>query len=106
MNITITAPPSLTGSGAEDAARLNEWCKTLYLKLRQLLYTLDGENITGLDPAKLTRGTINTNEISLNGALTSLDGASFNLSTPDGTQYIKCEGGKIYISAERVITNG
>ena len=105
MNINITAPPDLTGNGAEDAARLNEWCRALYLKLRQLLYTLDGENITGLDPGKLTKGTLNTNEIALSGALTHLSGTDFSLFTPDGNQYIKCSDGKIYISAESVITN-
>ena len=105
MNINITAPPDLTGSGKEDAARLNEWCRALYMKLRQLLYMLDGENITGLDPAKLTKGRINTNEVTLSGALTKLSGTDFSLIMPDGGQYIKCEGGKLYISAESVITN-
>ena len=105
MNINITAPPDLTGDGREDAARLNVWCRALYMKLRQLLYTLDGENITGLDPAKLTNGTINTNEITLSGAMTTLSGTEFSLVMPDGGQYIKCEDGKIYISAESVITN-
>lgn len=105
MNINIQAPPTLTGSGTEDAARLNEWCRALYLKLRQLLYTLDGENITGFDPAKLTRGTINTNEITLSGAMTHLSGTDFSLVMPDGGQYIKCEDGKIYLSVESVITN-
>ncbi len=105
MNITIQSPPALTGSDHADIAALSEWCGMFFTRLKSVLYSLDGGNISSLPPEKLSKGTLNADMVGISGALVNITGDSFEIATADGTHYIRCSDGQLVISANS-ISNG
>ncbi len=87
MNITLTAPPLLTGDAENDVEKLNEWCMGFYSQLKRILYSLDTSNILELDASRLN-GTIPLGETTLQGVNVQISGDTFSISTPDGSQYL------------------
>lgn len=94
MNITLNAPPVLTGNDSYDIQSLNSWCRGFYMQLKRILYSLDTSNITELDASRLN-GTVSLGETTLNGVNVNIGGDTFSIVTPDGTQYLKLENGKL-----------
>lgn len=94
MNITLTAPPILTGDAQTDVQRLNDWCCGFYMQLKRILYSLDTSNIIELDASRLN-GTLSLGETTLEGVNVKIDGDTFSISTPDGSQYLTLSNGKL-----------
>lgn len=94
MNITLTAPPALTGDAQNDVIRLNNWCCGFYMQLKRILYSLDTSNITELDASRLN-GTLPLGETKLEGVNVKISGDEFSISTPDGSQYLTLSGGAL-----------
>ncbi|MBQ3125379.1 MAG: hypothetical protein IJC09_08170 [Clostridia bacterium] len=94
MNITLTAPPALTGDAQNDVIRLNNWCSGFYMQLKRILYSLDTSNITELDASRLN-GTLPLGETKLEGVNVKISGDEFSISTPDGSQYLTLSGGAL-----------
>lgn len=53
MNITMQAPPALTGDAKTDLENLNNWTRRFYSHLKRVLCCLDSENITELNVSKI-----------------------------------------------------
>lgn len=87
MNITIAAPPALTGETVKDLENLQEWCNAFYMHLKQVLYMLDSSNITELDADCLT-GSVSLEKTAFSGNGISISDNSFKLSSADGSQYL------------------
>ncbi len=94
MNITLTAPPNLTGDAQLDVSALKDWCDSFYLQLKRILYSLDTSNITELN-ASVLNGTIPLSSVSLSGTNVYLGNNYFSIATPDGAQYLKLENGAL-----------
>lgn len=94
MNITFTAPPQLTGSAEYDTALLNDWCRGFYMQIKRILYSLDTSNICELNATKIN-GTLSLDNSSVEGSNIKISGNEFSLTTPDGSEYIKLEDGKL-----------
>lgn len=94
MNITLTAPPALTGDAQTDVAKLNEWCLGFYLQMKRILYSLDTSNIVELDASRLN-GTFPLGVAKLEGVNVKISGDEFSIATPDGSQYLTLSGGKL-----------
>lgn len=94
MNITLTAPPALTGDAQNDVIRLNDWCCGFYMQLKRILYSLDTSNIIELDASRLN-GTLPLGETKLEGVNVKISGDEFSITTPDGSQYLTLSGGKL-----------
>lgn len=94
MNITVTAPPAISGRSGEDIENLHKWCVGLYLNLKRVLFTLGDVNITALDAAKLY-GEIDLSKTSLCGLNVNVTTDGLSLATPDGAQYLKLENGAL-----------
>lgn len=94
MNITLTAPPMLTGDAQTDVQRLNEWCCGFYMQLKRILYSLDTSNIIELDASRLN-GTLPLGEMTLKGNNVKISGDTFSITTPDKSQYLTLSNGKL-----------
>ena len=92
MNITITAPPAITGDTQRDTKNLNDWCRGFYIQLKRIMYSLDTSNIVELDASRLN-GTLPLGETTLQGVNVKITGDEFSISTPDGSQYLTLSGG-------------
>ena len=53
MNITMQAPPTLTGDVKKDTENLNEWTRRFYSHLKRVLCCLDTSNIIELDSSRI-----------------------------------------------------
>ncbi len=62
MNITMPAPPALTGDVKMDTQNLNDWTRRFYSHLKRVLCCLDSENIIELDASKIVSGEAETDE--------------------------------------------
>lgn len=54
MNLMTPAPPSMSGSAADDVKALRDWCAKLHTQLRYTLNMLDDGNIISLSADKIT----------------------------------------------------
>ena len=101
MNITLNAPPLMTGDAQTDVKNLNDWCCGFYMQLKRILYSLDTSNIIELDASRLN-GVLPLDRTSLNGMNVKISGDTFSIETPVGEQYLKLEGGVLKFSGEVV----
>lgn len=92
MNITLTAPPILTGDAQTDVEKLNAWCVGFYMQMKRILYSLDTSNILELDASRLN-GTLPLDKTTLSGVNVNITGDSFRIATPDGSQYLTLDSG-------------
>ena len=97
MNISLTAPPALTGDAQIDVKLLNDWCCGFYMQMKRILYSLDSSNIVELDASKLN-GTMSLDETTLDGVNVKISGDEFSISTPDGSQYLTLSNGNLKFS--------
>lgn len=94
MNLSITAPPSLTGNTQKDTVQLNYWCRNFYTQLKRILYCLDTGNIVELDASRIN-GTLPIDNVNLSGVNVKITGDTINIATPDGSQYLRLSGGSL-----------
>lgn len=94
MNITTTAPPTLTGNTEKDLEQLNRWCRNFHTQIKRVLYCLDTGNIIELDASRLN-GTLPIDDVNLSGVNVKITGDTIDISTPDGSQYLRLSGGKL-----------
>lgn len=96
MSMDIRTPPTTTGWYKRDIANIREWCEMLRRKVQQMLTVIRDEQIESVSADKL-RGTIDPTIIQISGGNITFDGETFSISNEDGSQYIKFEGGEVYI---------
>lgn len=97
MNITLNAPPAITGDIQFDLAEINSWCRAFYIHLKRILYSLDSGNITELDASKI-HGTLDLGTTELEGTNIKIGSDEFAITSSDGEQYLTLSDGKLTFS--------
>lgn len=96
MNITITAPPALSGDAQKDIVTLNRWCTSFYTNLKRALYTLDAASVCG---------TLSLGDTKILGDTISISNDGFSVASKSGASYLKFENGTLTFKGT-VIDNG
>ena len=91
MNITIPAPPEITGNNTEDLKALSTWCTKLFMQLKRIIYTIDDTNIASVDASKVS-GTLSLLDTAVQGTNIKIGEGEFLVSTADGKEYLKLDG--------------